>query len=200
MDDDIAETINFMMGQKLDDQCPQNCGGSLEVPKVNATIWEHISTPVRLRDLRLQVIQKSLVKGICAFAAKSSKDGQHTKILPPATRLGKEINAIPKVQEVSTPQFHEQLVGGHLKPCFNNWCSITLDPFILQAVRGYKIEFERETFPPRDAIKTTKINEEILNLQKNNVIDTCHHKEGEFLSEVFTRPKKNGGIRLIIDM
>ena len=66
----LGNRINFMMGQKLDDkyQCPPNCAGSLEVPKVNATIWEHISTPVRSRDLRLQVIQKSLVKGICAFA------------------------------------------------------------------------------------------------------------------------------------
>ena len=79
-DDEIAETINFMMGQKLDEralieaadkyqyQCPKNCTGSLEVPKVNATIWENISTPVYSRDLRFQAIQKSLVMGICAFA------------------------------------------------------------------------------------------------------------------------------------
>ena len=76
--------------------------------------------------------------------------------------------------------------------------------------RGYKIEFERETFPPRrdtplfpykrDAIETAKINEEILNLQRKDVIKTCHHEEGEFLSEIFTRPKKNGGIRLILDL
>ena len=77
LDEDIADTITFMMGQKLDPKplgdaaarypCPSNCF-PLETPKVNPTIWENISTSTRHRDLKLQLIQTSLLKGINAFA------------------------------------------------------------------------------------------------------------------------------------
>ncbi|XP_071481053.1 uncharacterized protein [Diadema antillarum] len=77
LDEDVADTIVYMMGQKLDQKsldeaatrypCPSNCT-CLETPKVNSTIWENISTGTRHRDLKLQMIQSSLLKGINAFA------------------------------------------------------------------------------------------------------------------------------------
>ena len=84
IDEDIAETINFMMGQKLDEKalketndkyaCPANTEFALIVPKVNPEIWEMTSSVVKTRDLRLQTLQKSLVKGISAFAQNLSSD------------------------------------------------------------------------------------------------------------------------------
>lgn len=84
LDTDIADTINFMMVQKLDEKalketnekysCPANAEFTLIVPKVNPEIWEMISSAVKTRDLRLQCLQKSLVKGITAFAQNLSSD------------------------------------------------------------------------------------------------------------------------------
>ena len=77
LDEDLADTITFMMGQKLDKKqlddasarylCPGNCS-TLVAPKVNPTIWDNMKTSTRRRDLRLQMVQSSLVKGINAFA------------------------------------------------------------------------------------------------------------------------------------
>ena len=101
-------------------------------------------------------------------------------------------------------------VGGRLKLCYKDWCALTSDPFILQAVRGYKIEFNPAKFPPqrsrplypykRDKAEIAKIDEEIARLQEKGVIEQCLPEAGEFISEIFTRPKKNGGIRLILDL
>ena len=77
LNEEIAETVNFMMTEKLDAKsledaatkytCPSNCP-LLEPPRVNLTIWENIPTSTRYRDIKLQTIQQSLVKGIHAFA------------------------------------------------------------------------------------------------------------------------------------
>ena len=77
LDDEIAHTISYMMGQKLEEKsledaankypCPGNCE-FLDVPKVNSSIWENLGSAVRGRDLKLQAIQKSLTKGLCALA------------------------------------------------------------------------------------------------------------------------------------
>ena len=74
---EIADAITYMMEQKMEDKslaeaagkypCPENCD-LLDVPKVNNTIWERMSTSFRSRDFKLQNVQKSLTKGICAFA------------------------------------------------------------------------------------------------------------------------------------
>ena len=75
--DSIAKAVDFMMGQKMEEKalseaakkytCPDNCKG-LGIPKVNPAIWANLSTPTRTRDFKLQSIEKSLTKGLCAFA------------------------------------------------------------------------------------------------------------------------------------
>ena len=93
---------------------------------------------------------------------------------------------------------------------YDKWQQITSDPFILEAVRGYKLEFDETKMPPKrdkpffqyktSQPETASIDEEISSLLSKNVIEECAHEEGEFLSNIFTRPKKNGGVRLILDL
>ena len=45
---------------------PSNCP-SLDTPKVNAPIWDHLPQPTRSRDVKLQRVQKSLTKGLSAL-------------------------------------------------------------------------------------------------------------------------------------
>ena len=101
-------------------------------------------------------------------------------------------------------------VGGRLQQFYGRWAEITSDPFILSAIQGYEIEFEENCIPPnrskpyfqfkRSQKEFDDINTEIDNLLAKNVIETCDHQEGEFLSNIFTRPKKNGGVRVILDL
>ena len=80
---------------------------------------------------------------------------------------------------------------------------------MLNAIRGYKIEFDKEKIPElkseprqfkRKAPEAAQICKEVLHLQEKNVVELCNHEEGEIISNVFLRPKKNGGVRLILDL
>ena len=74
---DVAIALNYAMVTKLDDKsiqdlngeykCPENCE-TLEVPKVNPPIWDNLPSGTRSRDLKLQRIQRPLVKGLIAMA------------------------------------------------------------------------------------------------------------------------------------
>ena len=90
------------------------------------------------------------------------------------------------------------------------WNHITTDPFILDAISGYKLEFQEAYSPPHRGkppyhyrvgnAEESKIDIEIRKLVEKGVIEECQHVAGEFVSNIFTRPKKNGDIRLILDL
>ncbi len=97
-----------------------------------------------------------------------------------------------------------------MRQFYDQWCKITSDPFILSAILGYKIEFDETCMPlkrsspyypfKRNHKEFNDINTEISSLLDKNVIEICDYENGEFLSNIFTRPKKNGGIRVILDL
>ena len=80
------------------------------------------------------------------------------------------------------------MVGGRLQLCYNKWRSLTSDPFILNAVRGYKLEFDPEKLPlirekglydlTRNPELTRRIDVEISTLLSKNVIEHCDHEIG----------------------
>lgn len=94
---------------------------------------------------------------------------------------------------------------------FREWEKITSDHVILEAVKGYKIEFDPKLICPtrtnvsrqykRSASEIMNIQEELENLKIKNVIEHSSPciTDG-FVSNIFTRPKKNGGVRLILDL
>ena len=49
-------------------------------------------------------------------------------------------------------------------------------------------------------IETESVDLEIIQLLKKGVIQPCQHKVGGFLSPVFTRPKKDGSFRRILNL
>ena len=74
---DIASSLLLPLTYKLNDkkvtealerhECPSNCGG-LQIPIVNPQIWKDIPTKSKTRDLKLQRVQKPLVKGLIALS------------------------------------------------------------------------------------------------------------------------------------
>ena len=79
----LASNIEYLTTHPLDEKnlsdtaskypSPDNCP-TLDVPKVNGTIWENLKGYTRTKDLKLQRVQKALAKGLTAFSR--SVDGQ----------------------------------------------------------------------------------------------------------------------------
>ena len=112
---------------------------------------------------------------------------------------------------VSTdPSNMPKVHGGQLRQCKDKWAELTSDQIILNAITGYSIVFEEDNHPPkqtkpcfpykRNLDETLKIDVEIKNLLKKGVIEESIHEEDEFVSCIFTRPKKNGGLRIILNL
>ena len=88
------------------------------------------------------------------------------------------------------------------------WEKYTNDLTILSAIKGYKLEFEN-AMPPVQVVapypyklrpeEVNAVKNEIQRLSHNKVIELAHDKDG-FISNIFTRPKKDGGFRMILDL
>ena len=76
LDPKVANNIKFLVTTKLSEkiygdmlekyETPTNCN-NLCVPKVNAPIWDSLQPKTRTMDLKIQRVERSLVKGIMAF-------------------------------------------------------------------------------------------------------------------------------------
>lgn len=102
-------------------------------------------------------------------------------------------------------------VGARLLNFHRQWTLITQDKLVLQIVRnGLMIDFIRkptftgvkETIVPREGIKRSSILEEVNILLKKNVIEPVPKtlKKLGFYSTIFLVPKKQGGLRPILNL
>eukprot|EP00057_Strongylocentrotus_purpuratus_P015951 XP_011670425.1 PREDICTED: uncharacterized protein LOC105441210 [Strongylocentrotus purpuratus] len=77
VDEEIANSASYLIMNRLEDKVlsdtsakylpPSNCE-FLDTPKVNSAIWDNLSQRSRTRDLKLQRVQRSLTRGLSAFA------------------------------------------------------------------------------------------------------------------------------------
>ena len=98
--------------------------------------------------------------------------------------------------------------AGKIALHLNQWQEITSDFYILNCVKGYKIEFEDQpcqfnlpkpiNFNSREKLI---VNQEIEKLLSVNVVEkTDSLCTDEFVSNIFLRPKKNGKFRMILNL
>ena len=89
------------------------------------------------------------------------------------------------------------------------WQAITSDTTILNLIEGYELEFENSEPPVQPFIprpyklgndEVRAVNEEIDRLHAMGVIEHSLPESGEFISNIFTRKKKDGGYRMILDL
>ncbi len=97
--------------------------------------------------------------------------------------------------------------GGKIRHAVQHWREITSDSIIIRTISGSVIDFVenidhiRRPFPIRFCDNETKyINKEIQKLLRDRVITPVKHCEGEFISTIFTRPKKDGSYRVILNL
>ena len=89
----------------------------------------------------------------------------------------------------------------------DQWKKLTDDQDVLQIVLGYCLEFDQEpmqTAPPTP-FKLSRpeerlVDQEIKKVLKKGAIEVVEHTENQFLSNIFTVPKKDGTRRPVIDL
>ncbi|KAL9976889.1 hypothetical protein ACROYT_G014230 [Oculina patagonica] len=97
--------------------------------------------------------------------------------------------------------------AGSLAAYSHIWHELTSDPEILETVTGQHIELD--TVPMQEKplmqtklsdIQTESVDLEIAQLLKKGVVQPSKHEAGEFISTIFTRPKKDGSHRMILNL
>ncbi len=101
-------------------------------------------------------------------------------------------------------------VAGRLKHFLPAWQELTCDHTILQWVTGVKIEFINNSSPTCENIYPQQrstysadamvVRTELQKLLNKGVIKPSAHEEGEIISPIFVRPKKDGTYRLILNL
>ena len=98
-------------------------------------------------------------------------------------------------------------LAGRVKHFLKNWKQLTQDPSILEIVQGYKIPFVQtphQTFLPKAGNLSKEernlVKEEIDQMLEKGAIVKTKPSRDQFLSNIFTVPKKNGGNRPVINL
>ena len=101
--------------------------------------------------------------------------------------------------------------AGRLRYFVKHWRNITHDPNILDIVQHCHLEFERDFDPNDFHLKNSLINsislseqkaidaeiEKLLNLK---VLIKVNYENGEVVYPIFTVPKKDGSVRMILNL
>ena len=99
--------------------------------------------------------------------------------------------------------------GGRLRHFFHEWRELTSDPEILEIISGLRIDLEcdRNDLYLKSKLQASLnkkeveiIDSEIEKLLGKGVISPCQFAPNEVLSPVFTRPKKDGSHRMILNL
>ena len=97
--------------------------------------------------------------------------------------------------------------AGNIARFVDRWCRVSGDPWIRETVKGVEIplfewpEQEREPFPYRLAEnERVYVNGEIDRMVEKGVLERVDPVQGQFLSNIFLRPKPNGQFRMILDL
>ena len=102
---------------------------------------------------------------------------------------------------------HSNFIAENRKHFYENWKKITNDHNVLIIIQyGFKINFteklqyENVSNIPHDMLETELITQEVKKLLSKVVIVECSKETGHFVSTVFTRRKKDGTFRTILNL
>ena len=97
--------------------------------------------------------------------------------------------------------------AGNIASRLDVWAQVTGDPWVLEQVVGVKIPLwdcrlqDRVPFPYRLGEEERQVvDEEVLRLLSKQVLEPVAPEPGQFISNVFLRPKSDGKFRMILDL
>ena len=113
----------------------------------------------------------------------------------------------PEKDQVSLTTFQATVIAGRTKYFIPAWQEITADKQILEMVQGCPIEFISmpkqlsSAYPfSHNPVEREIISKEVDKLLIKGVIEETTHLEGEFISSIFVRKKKDNTYRMILNL
>ena len=107
----------------------------------------------------------------------------------------------------SLPDIIKNFSGGRLGSHLNKWRDLTNDYRVIDTVKGLKIEFidfPSQAFIPKEYSHTDSelqfLHGEIDKLLAKQVIEKVEPTQGQFVSNIFLRDKKDGSYRMILNL
>lgn len=98
-------------------------------------------------------------------------------------------------------------LAGRLRLFTDKWRKITTDKYILKAVNGYKIPFNkipRQYYSPEQrkgsSDELRMIESEVEKMLEKNAIEKCKKSKDQFVSSFFLVPKHDGTKRFILNL
>ena len=110
-------------------------------------------------------------------------------------------------------RFSKAKLGGKLRYFIKFWEQITKDSYVLNTIKGLKLEFYEDVIPNQNKLPhliqmneeekefmNSKIPQMIENGTIREVTSQREKKGRQWISNVFLRPKKEGGFRMILNL
>ncbi len=137
-------------------------------------------------------------------------EGQETDVQERSRAKGtQKLNVSAPHCQIVLRNTTDNFIAGKTKQYINTWVKITNDRWILSTICGYKIEL---THRPRQLtipsplsfsdLENSAIQTEIDRFLDCQIIErvTNSATEHEYISNIFTRPKRDGNIRIILNL
>ena len=110
--------------------------------------------------------------------------------------------------KINVSKWGDKFIAGRVSQCVDSWAKITSDQQILSNIRGYKLDFNE---PPHQSWSLPEIRfsdkekhfvrNEITELLTKQVLKKAKHTQGEFVSNIFLREKREKGkYRMILNL
>ena len=99
----------------------------------------------------------------------------------------------------------EKFKAGQIKQKYQDWVELISDPEILTMGSGYKLQFNEIPYHAPHTIMFNNeeiqiIENEIEKLLQKEVIQICNRESGDYISNVFIRPKRDNTFRMILNL
>ena len=148
-------------------------------------------------------LQPSVPARLPEHVPSAAKNCTEEKVKPQVRDFDKFLEYAEKQAQEAVESFQ----AGNIKKHIKFWRSLTSDTGILGLIAGVTLEFDSlpvQKFVPKPykfpREKKLKIDEQIVAMLHKGIIERAEHSPGEFISNIFTRDKSDGGLRVILDL
>nr|CAH7749579.1 unnamed protein product [Callosobruchus chinensis] len=160
------------------------------------------------KSLQEPILSKTTCRSTAGWASPGSSQETDLQKNPAAIKTSgsggpgeiQELVELPSALEVGS-------IAGRLRNFSPRWKKVTNSKQIFSWLKGYKIPFFSEPFQvvvpkePKWSDKERKlISDEVAHLIQKGAISKVNPINGQFVSNTFTTPKRDGSLRLIINL
>ena len=135
------------------------------------------------------------------------QDRAVTSSLLVSSLIGKQVVTCLNVTFTNITALDKYPSSGRTQVCSQNWAQITTDPWVLATVHGYQLELESrpvQHFPPPalhlSPQECSLVQKEIGKLLQKGAITPVKSVQGQFVSQIFVVPKKDGKFRPVVNL